>query len=96
MMSRHPRPDLSTRFVAPGERTETALVEIWSAAFAIERVGAVDDFDEFGGDSLIAIEITARIRETLGVTIPVTHLLERPTVRELAEPMDPASGGHFA
>ena len=95
-VERHPRPDLSTRFVAPREGTETALAEIWSAAFAIERVGAVDDFDELGGDSLIAIEITARIRETLGVTIPVTHLLERPTVRELAELIDPASAGHVA
>jgi acyl carrier protein len=87
---RHPRPELSTPFVAPREGTETTLAEVWSRVLGIEPIGAVDNFFELGGHSLIAIELTARIRKALGAVIPVTGLLEYPTVRQLAELIDSA------
>jgi NAD(P)-dependent dehydrogenase (short-subunit alcohol dehydrogenase family)/acyl carrier protein len=87
---RHPRPELSTPFVAPREGTEATLAEVWSRVLGIEPIGAVDNFFELGGHSLIAIELTARIRKALGAVIPVTGLLEYPTVRQLAELIDSA------
>lgn len=88
---RHPRPDLDTPFVAPREGTEATIAEIWSRVLRIEPIGAVDNFFELGGHSLIAIDLTARIRRAFGASIPVTGLLECPTVRQLAALIDAAA-----
>jgi acyl transferase domain-containing protein len=85
---RHPRPDLSTPYQAPAEGTETILAEIWSSVLGIEPVGALDNFFELGGHSLVAISITARIRKALGASVPITGLLESPTVKALAALID--------
>jgi acyl transferase domain-containing protein/acyl carrier protein len=85
---RYPRPELDTPFVAPREGTEATLAEIWSRALGIEPIGADDNFFELGGHSLIAIDLTARIRKALNAAIPVTGLLECPTVRQLAQLID--------
>ena len=81
---RHPRPELNTPFVAPRAGTETVLAEIWSRVLGIEPIGIDDNFFELGGHSLIAIDLTTRIRKACDAAIPVTGLLECPTVRQLA------------
>lgn len=88
---RHPRPDLDTPYVEPREGTEATMAEIWSRVLRIEPIGVVDNFFELGGHSLIAIDLTARIRRAFGASIPVTGLLECPTVRQLAELIDTAA-----
>ncbi|GAA0964708.1 hypothetical protein GCM10009555_002410 [Acrocarpospora macrocephala] len=85
---RHPRPDLNNPYVEPKEGTEAALAEIWSRVLGIEPIGATDNFFELGGHSLLAIELTTRIRKALNASVPVTGLLECPTVRLLAELLD--------
>jgi acyl transferase domain-containing protein/acyl carrier protein len=91
---RHPRPDLNTPYVAPREGTEATLAEIWSKVLGIEPIGSADNFFELGGHSLIAINLTARIRKALGAAIPITGLLESPTVGQLAALID--GGGRDA
>jgi len=88
---RHPRPDLGTAYQPPREGTETVLAEIWSSVLGIEPVGVHDNFFELGGHSLIAISLTARIRKALGASVPITGLLENPTIRQLADLI--SSGG---
>jgi len=88
---RHPRPDLNTPFVAPAEGTQATLAGIWSRVLGIDPIGVDDNFFELGGHSLIAIDLTARIRKQLNAAIPITGLLERPTIRQLADLID--SGG---
>jgi acyl transferase domain-containing protein/acyl carrier protein len=85
---RHPRPDLNTAFTAPREGTETTLAEIWSRVLGIEPIGTADNFFELGGHSLIAIDLTARIRKSLSAAIPITSLLECPTIGQLAALID--------
>ncbi len=86
----HPRPELNTPFSPPQEGTEAVLADIWSRVLGIEPIGSDDNFFELGGHSLIAIDLTGRIRKALGAAIPVTGLLEYPTVRQLAELIDSA------
>jgi acyl carrier protein len=81
---RHPRPNLGVAFEPPQEGTEATLAGIWSAVLGIEPVGADDNFFELGGHSLVAIKLTTRIRKAMQTSIPVTALLEYPTVRQLA------------
>jgi len=85
---RHPRPDLSSPYVPPKEGTETVLAEVWSRALGIAPIGAADNFFELGGHSLAAVNLTARIRKALGAAIPVTGVLQCPTVRQLAGLID--------
>ncbi|HET8640620.1 MAG TPA: SDR family NAD(P)-dependent oxidoreductase [Pseudonocardiaceae bacterium] len=85
---KHPRPELNTPFVEPKEGTEATLAAIWSRVLGIEPIGANDNFFELGGHSLIAIELTNRIRKSLAANVPVTGLLECPTIRELAQLID--------
>ncbi|MEV6153280.1 SDR family NAD(P)-dependent oxidoreductase [Nonomuraea sp. NPDC052129] len=85
---RHPRPDLSTPYVEPNEGTEATLSGIWSRVLGIDPIGATDNFFELGGHSLLAIELTTRIRKALNASVPVTGLLECPTVRQLAALLD--------
>ncbi|MFG1710508.1 SDR family NAD(P)-dependent oxidoreductase [Nonomuraea sp. M3C6] len=84
----HPRPELNNPYVEPREGTEATLAGIWSKVLGIDPIGALDNFFELGGHSLLAIELTTRIRKTLAASVPVTGLLECPTVRQLAELLD--------
>ena len=72
-------------FVAPKKGLEETLARIWSECLALEPIGARDNFFEFGGQSLIATRILTRARAEFGVEMGLTHLFERPTVREMAQ-----------
>lgn len=85
------RPEMSQAYVAPVGPTETTLAEIWANVLRFDRVGVEDDFYRLGGDSILAIDLIARIRKTLRVAIPVTALLEDATVRKLASRISTAA-----
>ncbi|HVR95699.1 MAG TPA: non-ribosomal peptide synthase/polyketide synthase [Thermoanaerobaculia bacterium] len=78
------RPDLATAYVAPRTAVEEALATLWSEVLRTERVGVHDDFFSLGGHSLLATRLTARVREALGVEVPVRAVFEVPTVAGLA------------
>ena len=85
---RDPRPDLSTPYVMPEEGTEAGLAAIWARVLRLDRVGADDDFFGLGGNSVLAIEVVARIRKDLKVPVPTSAVLGFPTVRGLAAQID--------
>jgi acyl carrier protein len=82
--SGHDRPALSTPFVAPADETEEAVAAVWRELLGLGEVGARDDFFELGGDSLLATQVVARLRDRLGVQVPLSAVLEQPTVADLA------------
>jgi thioesterase domain-containing protein/acyl carrier protein len=80
--------------VPPRTGVEKALAEVWREVLAVERVGAHDDFFELGGHSLLALRLVSRVREKLGIDLPVATLLRAPTVEALARALaEGASAG---
>lgn len=82
--TRHPRPDMGTEYLAPRNQTEETLAEIWSEIFSIEPISVDDNFFQLGGDSLMAIQLAARLREHFLVEVSVNNLFEEPTIADLA------------
>ena len=74
-----------TVFVPPRTPVEVTLVNIWAEVLRIERVGITDNFFELGGHSLLATQVISRVRERLGVNLPLRSMFESPTVAQLSQ-----------
>jgi len=72
---------LSTAYLAPSTDREKTIAALWQTALGVEQVGVYDNFFELGGDSLIAVQVIARLKEEFKVEIPVASLYERLTIR---------------
>ncbi|GAB1510049.1 non-ribosomal peptide synthase/polyketide synthase [Actinophytocola sp. KF-1] len=79
------RPDAGTPYVAPRTATEHVLAGIWAQVLGVERVGVEDNFFDLGGDSILSIGVTSRIRAVLGVELSPRHLFDTPTITGLAD-----------
>jgi len=82
---RHPRNLQENTYVAPRNRIEESIANIWQELIGIQKVGIFDNFFELGGHSLLAVQTISRLRETFQVELPLrTLLFEAPTVAQLA------------
>ena len=72
------------RYVPPSSQIEQQIVAIWESVMKIDRVGVQDNFFDLGGYSLLAIQVMARLRQTLQIEIGLSSLFELPTVAGLA------------
>ncbi|HEY0601268.1 MAG TPA: beta-ketoacyl synthase N-terminal-like domain-containing protein [Herpetosiphonaceae bacterium] len=79
------RPDLQTAYVAPSTDDERLVAGIWQEVLGIEQIGIHDDFFELGGHSLLVTLIAGRLRDVLGVEIPIEKLFEKPTIAGILE-----------
>ena len=59
----------------------------------VEKIGVDDNFFDFGGHSLQVVQVQNRLRETIGVDVPVLKLFQFPTIRALAKFIGEQSGG---
>ncbi|MDI5967115.1 type I polyketide synthase [Streptantibioticus silvisoli] len=85
---RFPRPDLPQPYTPALTATETALTEVWSSVLGVEPVGTRDNFFDLSGNSLLALQMLALVKERFGVAVPTVALFELPTVRALAALLD--------
>lgn len=77
----------------PASETESRLARIWADVLHREVVGINDDYFDLGGNSLLAVNLFAKIESQLGIKLPLSSLIEAPTVVELARLLD-ARGSH--
>jgi len=77
-------------YQAPRDPVEEAVAEVWSDLLGRERIGVHEDFFAVGGHSLLAIQVVSRLRQALGVDLPVRALFESRTVADLAAAIERA------
>ncbi|MGW3992726.1 amino acid adenylation domain-containing protein [Amycolatopsis sp. NPDC004772] len=71
-------------YLAPRTATERALSRIWAEVLSVDQVGVDDDFFALGGDSLLCLRVTARLRADFGAALAPRALFDNPTVGALA------------
>jgi amino acid adenylation domain-containing protein len=83
----------TTHFREPKTQTEKIIADAFAEVLGVDRVGLDDDFFALGGDSLIAIRVSARLQSALGREVPVRYLFDAPTVAGLADYLHRHRGG---
>ncbi|EWM10357.1 dimodular non-ribosomal peptide synthetase [Kutzneria sp. 744] len=90
-----PAPDFArangSRGLALGGALHDALCEAFADALGLETVTVDDDFFALGGHSLSAVRMLIRVREVLGMQVPLRILFEAPTVNGLMNRMSLSS-----
>lgn len=88
----------ATEYVAPRDTLEKKLAEVWAEVLNIERrdehhrsIGIHDNFFDFGGHSLKATLLAARIHRDFDVKIPLEEIFKGPFIAHLAQYIKEAS-----
>ena len=76
--------ELVVSYEAPGNALEQLSADIFQQILQVNRVGRHDNFFALGGDSIHAMQVVARLIETLGVDVPQTTLFHNPSPASLA------------
>ncbi len=78
------RPALDVAFAPPRGQQEEVIAQTWARLLGIDEVGALDNFFDLGGTSLLAVQSVLALREALGRDVPVVKLFQYPNLRALA------------
>lgn len=84
---------VDTPYEAPRTPVETLLADLLADALAVQEVGIHDDLFEIGGNSLLAMDILAHIRNVLSVDVPAAEFFANATVAGLAEMIESRAPG---
>ena len=79
---------LAEPVVPPATEGERRLLAIWQEVLDIRGLGVEDDYFELGGDSLVGLILFGEIERGFGQALPVSVLLDCPTVRLLARRLE--------
>lgn len=75
-------------FVAPRNTLEIELGKIWQEVLKLDKISINDNFFDLGGQSLLAIQVVAKIQQELKIDLPLRQMLETPTIAKLAESIE--------
>jgi acyl-CoA synthetase (AMP-forming)/AMP-acid ligase II/acyl carrier protein len=82
------RPELAASYVPPQTELEELLADIWIDLLRVDRVGRLDNYFKLGGHSLSAVQLAFRIREQLGIEVPMRAFFNSPTLKGLAATLE--------
>ncbi|MEM8909329.1 MAG: condensation domain-containing protein, partial [Bacteroidota bacterium] len=87
-----PLPDIShlstQAYLAPRNKTEQYIADLWSNLLNIDNIGVHDDFFDLGGHSLLATRVISAIRTQLKVELSIRDLFQHTTLVDLAHFID--------
>jgi natural product biosynthesis luciferase-like monooxygenase protein len=71
--------------LGPRNALERQIVDLWQQILGVEQVDIRESFLELGGNSLMAVQLISRVRDVIGVELPVGEFLRSPTVMTMAD-----------
>jgi non-ribosomal peptide synthetase component F/thioesterase domain-containing protein len=72
----------------PQDDSERKLKQIWGELLGVRSIGIDQNYFELGGNSILAVRLFNKIETAFKVRLPLSTLLEAPTIRELARVLD--------
>ncbi len=73
-----------SEFVAPRTPTEELVAEMWAQVLGVERIGALDNFFDLGGQSLLATQVISRLRQEIDLEVPLRTMFEASTLERFS------------
>lgn len=83
------RPNLKNPYVPPRSTDEQKIAAIWQDALGIEAIGIHDHFFELGGNSLVGMQVIARLQYEFQRELSIVSLFEGPTISTLLRIIKP-------
>lgn len=80
-----PVPVAAPQSRAPGTALEESLLYVFAEILGNPQIGIDDNFFAKGGHSLSAVRLVGKISSDTGLVLTVRDLVDKPTVRELAQ-----------
>ncbi|MBT2572354.1 amino acid adenylation domain-containing protein, partial [Bacillus sp. ISL-51] len=77
-------------YIAPRNSIEELLASIWQEVLGADRIGILDNFFDFGGDSIKSIQVSSRLYQA-GYKVDMKHLFKYPAIAELSQFVEPVS-----
>ncbi|MEG7354090.1 amino acid adenylation domain-containing protein [Bacillus inaquosorum] len=75
---------MDNEYIAPRNPTEELLASIWQEVLGAERIGILDNFFDFGGDSIKSIQVSSRLYQA-GYKVDMKHLFKYPAIADLSQ-----------
>ncbi|MDP2055533.1 MAG: AMP-binding protein, partial [Acidobacteriota bacterium] len=70
-------------YVAPAGAAQEALLQVWTRTLKLERTGVRDNYFASGGDSIKALQLASRLRDT-GWKVEIRDIFKYPTIEQLS------------
>jgi oxalate---CoA ligase len=77
----------------PSSETEKLLAQMWCEVLSLPSVGSRDRFLDLGGDSILATQLVARLRQLLSVDLTLLDFFDAPTIAQQAAIVDHLRAG---
>ncbi|KHT63997.1 hypothetical protein RJ45_08775 [Photobacterium gaetbulicola] len=77
------RTAVNREYVSPSTENERRLAEIWQQVLGVAKVGITESFFAIGGDSMLALKVTALAKEQ-GLSLDVSTLFRKQTIQAVA------------
>ncbi|HGB6073482.1 TPA: amino acid adenylation domain-containing protein, partial [Salmonella enterica subsp. enterica serovar Weltevreden] len=70
-------------YIEPSNELELEICSIWEKVLRVEKVGVTDNFFKIGGDSILAILLSAKMSELLDYEVNVADILKYRNIKNI-------------
>ena len=77
--------ELESTYSAPQSDVQRQVAAIWSQTLNLNRVGIHDNFFYLGGNSMLSVQIVAKINRAFDIEFPLRSFFESPTVAQQSD-----------